>query len=65
MKDRRVSDICLKTDMSCTLVLRDVRHIPDLRLNSISMGRLDDDGYESRFASGRWKLIKGSLIAAR
>ena len=48
-----VGDICVKTDVGCTLVLRDVRHIPDLRLNLMSTGRLDDDGYESRFAGGR------------
>ncbi|MGV7994894.1 hypothetical protein PJP12_29950, partial [Mycobacterium kansasii] len=31
----------------------------------MSTGRLDDDGYESRFAGGHWKLIKGSLIMAK
>ena len=61
----RVGDISLKTDVGCTLVLRDVRHIPDLRLNLMSTGRLDVAGYQSWFVGGHWKLIKGSMIAAR
>ncbi|KAG8390611.1 hypothetical protein BUALT_Bualt01G0101500 [Buddleja alternifolia] len=38
-------NINLETDLGCRLILRDVRHIPDIRLNIISTGKLDDDGY--------------------
>ncbi|KAG6395193.1 hypothetical protein SASPL_145834 [Salvia splendens] len=57
--------IHLLTDTGCKLVLRDVRHVPDIRLNIISTGKLDDDGYINHFGEGKWKLIKGSLIAAK
>ncbi|KAG6432970.1 hypothetical protein SASPL_104566 [Salvia splendens] len=60
-----IGDIHLLTNTGCKLVLRDVRHVPDIRLNIISTGKLDDDGYINHFGEGKWKLIKGSLIAAK
>lgn len=58
-------DVCIVTNVGHSLVLKDVRHIPDLRLNLISAGKLDDEGYESLFGRGVWKLTKGSLVVAR
>ncbi|KAG6385427.1 hypothetical protein SASPL_154262 [Salvia splendens] len=60
-----IGDIHLPTDTRCKLILRDVRHVPDIRLSIISTGKLDDDGYINHFGEGKWKLIKGSLIAAK
>ena len=51
--------------MGCTLTLKDVRHIPDLRLNLISMHMLDKDGNNHFINSGNWKLTKGSLVLAQ
>ncbi|KAG8373421.1 hypothetical protein BUALT_Bualt11G0022500 [Buddleja alternifolia] len=60
-----MGNINLETDTRCRLILRDVRHIPNIRLNIISTGNLDDDGYVSHFGEGKWKLTKGSLITAK
>ncbi|KAG8370027.1 hypothetical protein BUALT_Bualt14G0075000 [Buddleja alternifolia] len=60
-----MGNINLETDTGCRLILRDVRHIPDIRLNIISTGQLDDDGYVSNFGEGKWKLTKGSLITTK
>ncbi|VFQ76229.1 unnamed protein product [Cuscuta campestris] len=60
-----MGDVCLETSTGCRLVLRDVRHVPDIRLSLISVGLLDDEGYANKFCDGRWKLSKGSLIMAR
>ncbi|MHC6132813.1 hypothetical protein L8N14_020250, partial [Serratia marcescens] len=60
-----MGDVILSTKFSGRLVLKDVRHIPDLRLNLISTEKLDEEGYESYFGSGCWKLKKGSLVIAR
>lgn len=57
--------VCLETSTGCRLVLRDVRHVPDIRLSLISAGLLDDQGYANKFCDGKWKLSKGSLIVAR
>ncbi|URD81740.1 hypothetical protein MUK42_22233 [Musa troglodytarum] len=43
-----MGDIHIKTNLGCKLVLKDVRHVVDLRLNLISVGRLDDEDYDSR-----------------
>ncbi|VFQ62905.1 unnamed protein product [Cuscuta campestris] len=53
------------TTTGCRLVLRDVRHVPDIRLSLISAGLLDDEGYANNFCDGRWKLSRGCLIMAR
>ena len=49
----------------CKMLLKDVRHVPEVRLNLISAGRLDDEGYTGSIRSGVMKFSKGSLIVAR
>ena len=60
-----MGDICLETNLGCKLLLKDVRHVPDIRLNLISTGKLDDEGYDNKFGDGIWKLTKGSLVVAK
>ncbi|CAJ2627704.1 unnamed protein product [Trifolium pratense] len=60
-----VGDICLQTNMGMQLLLRDVKHAPDVRFNLISVHMLDDCGYDNHFGSGKWKLSKGNLVVAR
>jgi hypothetical protein len=59
-----IGDVCLEMTNGMKLVLRDVKHIPDIRLNLISVGKLDDDGYCSIFRNGQWKLTRGAMIIA-
>ncbi|KAF7127171.1 hypothetical protein RHSIM_Rhsim11G0049900 [Rhododendron simsii] len=44
---------------------QDVRHVLDIRLNLISIEKLDDEGYNNHFGNGKWKLTKGSLVVAQ
>jgi hypothetical protein len=44
-------DVHLETENGTTLVLKSVRHVEALRLNIISVGLLDKDGYLSRFGN--------------
>ena len=60
-----VGDICITTNVGCTLVLKDVRHVPDLRLNLMSGLALDRQGYVSQFGENAWKLTRGSLVVAK
>ena len=46
------------------MMLKDVRHIPEVRLKMISAGRLDDEGYMGSIRNGSMKFSKGSLIVA-
>ena len=59
-----MGDIYIKTNLGYKLVLKDMRHMVDLRLNLISVRRLDDEDYDSKFHKGQWKLSKDSLIVA-
>ena len=59
-----VGDVCLKFDTGMDLVLHNVKHVPDIRLNLISADTFDD-GFHSTFGGGIWKLTRGSLIVAR
>jgi hypothetical protein len=36
-----------------------------MRLHLISVGALDDDGYQSHFFGGKYKFLKGLLVVAR
>ncbi|GLU00923.1 hypothetical protein SLE2022_182570 [Rubroshorea leprosula] len=57
--------ICLQTNNGTKLLLKDVKHTPNIRLNLIFAGKLADDGYCSFFNDGQWKLTKGSLVVAQ
>jgi len=56
-----IGDIHLKTGIGCKLVLKDVRHVSDLRLNLISSENLDDEGYNSKFDNGQGSFLKDLL----
>ena len=60
-----IRDIYLETSIGNKLVLKNVRHVPDIRLNLISIGRLDDEGFTNSFGESKWKLTKGSLVVVR
>ena len=60
-----IGDICLDTSIGNKLVLKDVRHVPDICLNLISIGRLDDRGFTNSSGESKWKHTKGSLIVTR
>jgi hypothetical protein len=42
--------------------LKEVRHVPDLRKNLISTGKLESEGCISIFTYKVWKVTKGSLV---
>ena len=48
-----IRDICLKTNVGCKLLLKDVKYIPDFRLNLIFTGKLNDDSYTNQFDEGK------------
>ena len=48
-----------------TLVLHNVRHVPELSRPLISVGQLDEAGIHAGFSSGGWTLHRGNLLLAR
>lgn len=57
-----IGEVCVQTDVGCTLTLKDVRHVHGLLLNLISKSACA--GTECYFGNGRWKLTKGSLVVS-
>lgn len=45
--------------------LKNVRHIPDLTKNLISVGQLASDGYKTIFQGDHWKISKGAMTLVR
>lgn len=58
-------DIDIKTSSGTLWTLHNVRHIPALKRNLISIGQLDDEGHYTTFGDGAWKVTKGNLVVAR
>jgi hypothetical protein len=46
-------------------ILTNVRHVPELRKNLISLGFLDTGGYKSIVQGGVMKVYKGILLVMR
>ncbi|GJX29941.1 hypothetical protein Tco_0238020 [Tanacetum coccineum] len=47
------------------LVLRGVKHIPDLRLNLIFADKLDDEGFCKTFNNRKWRISRGVMDMVR
>ena len=46
-------------------MLKDVRQIPAMKINLISIGKLGDSGCFSMFGETWWKITKGSMVIAK
>jgi len=46
-------------------LLKDERHVPDMWLNLIPAGKLDDVSLVNHFGGGKWKLTNGTLIVTK
>ena len=60
-----IGDICVRANTRYTLILKDMRHVSDIRLNLISTHVFDKEGYGNYFCHGKWRLSKGSLVFVR
>ena len=58
-------DVCIKTTSGNQCILKDVRYIPGIKKNLISVGQLDSTGYAVEFGKGSWKIVKGAMVVAR
>lgn len=57
-----IGNIRLRISLGSTLLLKDVRYIPDVRMNLMSRGPMDREWFTSSIANGVRKLTKGSLV---
>ena len=47
------------------LILKEVRYIPELKKNLISVNKLDQEGYKIIFKNNQWKISKGALVVIK
>ena len=60
-----MEDVCLETSNGTMLILKNVKHIPNIRMNLISTGKLDDEGFCNTFCDSQWKLTRCSMVVAK
>ena len=60
-----IGEVTLMTENGSKLMLKEVRCVPEMRLNLVSTGKLDEAGMINQLGAGRWKLSRGSMIIAR
>ncbi|RVX06237.1 Retrovirus-related Pol polyprotein from transposon TNT 1-94 [Vitis vinifera] len=53
-----MGDVRLETSNGTMLILKNVKHILDIRMNLISTGKLDDEGFCNTFRDSQWKLTR-------
>jgi hypothetical protein len=47
-----VVDVIIKIEDGCSLLLKHVKHVPKLRMNLVSIGKLDDEGFHIVLGEG-------------
>ncbi|KAL2246114.1 UNVERIFIED_CONTAM: Retrovirus-related Pol polyprotein from transposon TNT 1-94 [Sesamum indicum] len=58
-------DVRIKSTNGSCWTLHDVRHIPGLKRNLISVGQLDSDGFHTTFGGAKWKISREAMTLAR
>ena len=51
-----IGDMYIETNVGSTMMLKDVRHVLDLRMNVFSTLAMDQASYCNYLGNGRWKL---------
>ncbi|XP_070004180.1 uncharacterized protein [Nicotiana sylvestris] len=58
-------EVHIKISQSTLWKLKNVRHVPGLKKNLISMSQIDSKGYTATFGNGSWKITKANFVVAR
>ena len=48
-----------------TITLKEVRHVPDLKRNIISLGTLDESSYSFKVGNGKLTILKGVMVVMK
>ena len=52
----------MKTPAENQWTLKDIRYIPSLNKNLISISQLDSTCYATKFGKSSWKTVKGAMV---
>ena len=58
-------DVCIKTTSGNQWTLEDVRYIPGIKKNLISVGQLDSKGYATLIGKGSWKIVNSAMVVGQ
>ena len=66
----RIDDVCIKTNVGCMLMLKHVRHVPDLRMNVFSTLAIQIEQVivtilameDGNYLKDHWLLQEGMLV---
>jgi len=61
----RMGTVFIKQQNGNKWLLKEVRHVPDLKKNLISIGQLGGEGCITTFIDKTWKVTEGSLVIAK
>ena len=61
----RIGSVQIKMFDGVIRKLNDVRYVPDLKKNLISLGILDASGYHIILEGGNLKVARGALVAIK
>ena len=64
-KTVRLGTIRVRMHDGTIITLKDVRHIPDLQKNLISLGLLEKNGCKIVLENGVFKVVRGSLVVMK
>jgi hypothetical protein len=60
-----VGYVQIRTKEGQHILLKQVRHVLEMCMSVIFVGRLDDEGCSTSFGKGGWKISKGALLMAK
>lgn len=58
-------DVHIKMPNQSVWKLKNIKHVPSLKRNLISIGQLDNEGYVTILVGGSWKITKDAMMIAR
>ena len=57
-----MAKVLLKQQNGNQLLLKEVRNVPELKKNLVSIGQLGGEGCVTNFTDKTWKVTKGALV---
>ena len=60
-----IGTVAIKMFDGMTITLKEVRHVPDLKRNIISLGTLDESGYSFKVGNGKLTILKGVMVVMK
>ena len=62
---RGIGTVTILTPDGCERKLREVRYVPELKRNLVSLGMLDSASFSFKAENGVIKIVKGSVVYMR